>query len=626
MGLANWLLGRPLATAESEEHKITVWGGIPILGLDALSSAAYGPEAALTVLLPLGAMGLTYAAPIVGLILALLTILYFSYRQTMHAYPSGGGSYIVAKSNLGTTAGLFAAAALLLDYVLTVAVGISAGVGALISAIPSLHEHILGLCMGVLVLVTIVNLRGVKDAGVVFFVPTYLFIVSLLGVIVYGIFQSVTHSGHPQPVQSAAAMPTATMGVGIWLLLRAFASGCTAMTGVEAVSNGIQAFAEPRVKYAQKTLAAIVIILGLLLAGIAYLSGAYHIGATDPNSPAYQSVISQLVSAIAGRGVIYYVTLFSVIAVLALSANTGFADFPRLCHLIAEDEFLPHFFAVRGRRLVFSAGILILALMCAALLIAFGGITDRLIPLFAIGAFLAFTLSQAGMVAHWWKIREKGWKVSLGINGLGAICTGITLVVVMAAKFTEGAWITVLLIPLLVLMFYWIRKHYHRVDAETAYDRPINLAGLKPPLVLVPIKNWDSISEPAIRFAMTICSDVLAIHVVDEEDESGELKEHWEKFVAGPIEKTGRPVPKLKIVHSPYRRFIQPILDNVRELREANPNRVIAVVVPELVKSNWFHYPLHNQRANILKAVLLFSGGKDVVVINVPWYLDRDEE
>jgi len=387
MSLLDRILGRPLASREEEEHKVGALEGVPMLGLDALGSSSYGPEAALTLLLPLGVLGLRYIGPIIGIILLLLAILYFSYRQTIAAYPTGGGAYTVAKENLGVKAGLLAAAALLLDYVLNVAVGISAGVGALVSAFPALHPHVLKLCLGILGFMVVMNLRGIREAGVAWMLPTYLFVGSLGLVLGIGIYKALAGGGHPAPVVPPAALPAAVAPVSFWLLMRAFASGCTAMTGVEAVSNGVTAFAEPAAKGAQRTLTAICAILGLLLAGIAYLCHAYGIGATDPDKAGYQSVISQVVAAVVGRGPFYYTAVGSTLAVLCLSANTSFAGFPRLCRVVAEDDYLHHAFANKGRRLVYSLGIGILGLLAALLLIAFGGITDRLIPLFASGLF-----------------------------------------------------------------------------------------------------------------------------------------------------------------------------------------------------------------------------------------------
>jgi len=356
MSFLDRLLGKPIASSHEEQHKVAVWAAIPMLGLDALGSAAYGPEAALTLLIPLGAAGLWYVGPISAVIIALLVVLYLSYKQTMAAYPHGGGSYTVAKENLGVRAGLFAAAALLVDYVLTAAVGISAGVGALVSAVPGWLPYILPICLVVLVLITIVNLRGIGESGTAFALPTYVFIFSLLGVIGVGVYRSIVTGGHPNPVVVPPPLPAALATANIWLLAKSFASGCTAMTGVEAVSNGISIFAKPAVKRAQQTLAIIVLLLGVMLAGIAYLSNVYHIGATDPDGKNYQSILSQLTAAVVGRGPLYFVTIGSVLSVLALSANTAFADFPRLCKLLAEDDFLPRAFATRGRRLVYSGG------------------------------------------------------------------------------------------------------------------------------------------------------------------------------------------------------------------------------------------------------------------------------
>src|SRR6202142_100166 len=423
MTFADLIFGHPLAIEDEKSERITPAKGISIFGLDALSSAAYGPEAALTLLIPLGMAGVAYIVPISISIIVLLGIVYFSYRQTITAYPQGGGSYTVASQNLGVWAGLLAAASLMVDYVLTAAVGISAGVGALISAVPSLEKYTLPFCLGILLLVTIVNLRGVRETGAVFMIPTYLFIFCLLGTIAVGLAKALAAGGHPVPVIQPPKLTHATQAVGIWLLLRAFASGCTAMTGVEAVSNGVSAFKEPRVKNAHRTLTAIVAILAILLGGIAYLARCYNIVAMDQNDPAYQSVLSQLVGAVVGRGWFYYITMGSILAVLCLSANTSFVDFPRLCRLIAKDDFLPRAFPVVDRRLVYMVGLLFLATASGLLLAAFGGITDRLIPLYAVGAFLAFTLSQSGMVVHWRKSQDPRASRFMLVNGIGAVAT-----------------------------------------------------------------------------------------------------------------------------------------------------------------------------------------------------------
>ena len=367
----------------------------------------------------LGVVGLNYIGPITLFILALLAILYVSYRQTIAAYPVNGGSYTVAKANLGVWPGLLAAAALMIDYVLNVAVGISAGVAALVSAVPTLHGYMLPMCLVILALITVMNLRGTAEAGLAFALPTYLFIASMLIVLGMGVVKTIASGGNPAPVVPPPALGQATEAVSLWILLRAFAAGCTAMTGVEAVSNGVNAFRQPTVRNAHRTLTVIVGVLGFLLAGIAYLTRAYHIGATDQNQAGYQSILSQLTGAVVGRGWFYYVTIVGVLATLCLSANTSFVGFPRLSRLIAQDDFLPRGFAVVGRRLVYSIGILFLAVCAGLLLIAFRGITDRLIPLFAVGAFLAFTLSQAGMVAHWRKLHVGGAR--LWANAIGAV-------------------------------------------------------------------------------------------------------------------------------------------------------------------------------------------------------------
>ena len=560
--------------------------------------------------------------PVSASIIVLLTIVYFSYRQTIAAYPGGGGSYTVASENLGTFPGLLAAAALMIDYILVVAVGISAGVGALVSAIPSLQPHTVLICLGILVVITIVNLRGLREAGIFFMVPTYLFVGTLLAAIAIGTFKTVLAGGHPIPVVAPPVPPSAAVAVAsMWLLLQVFSNGCTAMTGVEAVSNGVKAFREPTVRNAQRTLTVIIGLLIVMLAGIAFLIRAYGIAATDPGRPGYQSVLSMLVAAVVGRGWFYYVTIVSVLVILSLSANTAFADFPRLCRAVAQNHFLPHSLGFRGRRLVYSQGILVLAVLAAILLVLFGGVTDRLIPLFAIGAFLAFTLSQAGMVAHWRRVRGKGATHSMIVNGLGAVATGITLVVVLVAKFTSGAWVSALLIAALVSSMLWVRSHYRAVAAETSSSAPLEVGTLGPLIVVVPIQDWGKIAQRALQFALTLCSDIRAVHVAAE-DETNDLREQWARVVGAPLEQAGRTPPQLITLPSPYRLILAPILNYVLQIERENPNCQIAVIVPELVEKHWYHYPLHNQRAELLKAFLLLHGSKRIVLINVPWYIE----
>jgi amino acid transporter len=618
MSLADFLFGRPLASSEDRAEKIGPAAGIPIFGLDALSSAAYGPEAALTLLIPLGAAGISYIRPITFCILVLLAILYFSYRQTIAAYPGGGGSYTVARENIGAGAGLLAASALMIDYVLTAAVGISAGVGALVSAVPSLQAHTLGICLAILLIVTVVNLRGVRETGGVFMIPTYLFVGCLFLMIGVGVAKAFAAGGNPSPVEPVPHLPAATQMVSFWLLLKVFSSGCAAMTGVEAVSNGVKAFREPTAPNAQKTLTVIIIILMVLLAGIAYLASAYGIGATDPNKN-YESVLSMLLRAIIGRGVFYYVGIGSILLVLSLSANTAFADFPRLCRIIAHDSYLPHSFASTGRRLVYTNGIYILAALTGGLLTLFRGVTDRLIPLYAVGAFMAFTLSQAGMVRHW--KRAGGPWHNMAVNALGAFATGVTTLVVLTAKFTEGAWVTVLLIPAMLIVMIWVNYHYRHVNAELATQAPADLENLQQPIVVAPIASWSVVTQKALRFAYTISREVKVLHISARDETEDTFCRHWDRLAAAPARAAGFPPPELIVIDSPYRYVLTPILDYVLEVEKRNPSRQVAVLLPEMIERHWYHYLLHNQRAEILKGWLLLKGNQRIVLVNVPWYL-----
>ena len=621
MAILDFLLGRPLSSHDERAEKIGPAAGIPIFGLDALSSAAYGPEAALTLLIPLGAAGVAYILPVSMAIILLLGFVYFSYRQTIEAYPGGGGSYTVARQNLGPLAGLLAAAALMLDYILVVAVGISAGVGALISAFPSWHEHTLSLCLCFLAVIALINLRGVREAGVVFMAPTYLFLGCLGITILVGVFNVITGGGIPQPVVVPPPMPPATAALSTWLILKVFSSGCTALTGVEAVSNGVKAFREPTTKNAQTSLTIIILLLVLLLGGIAFLSATYRIGATAPGTPQYESVLSMLVGAILGKGWFYYLSMGSVFLVLSFSANTGFADFPRLCRLVARDGYLPHSFASTGRRLVYSQGIYLLAILSGLILWIFNGVTDHLIPLFAVGAFLAFTLSQVGMVAHWWRERQGKIGMPIVVNALGAFATAITVLVVLAAKFTEGAWITVILMPGMVILMAGVRHHYHRVVKETSLRSAADLRGLQPPIVLLPVQGWTKITEKSLRLAYTLSTDVIAAHVRNSDEPSQTFSGEWDRFTGQPARDNGLPEPRLHVIDSPYRWVLRPLMEYILQVESDNPDRQIAVVVGELVTPKWYLYLLHNQRASVLKGLLLVRGSKRIVVINVPWYL-----
>jgi hypothetical protein len=412
----------------------------------------------------------------------------------------------------------------------------------------------------------------------------------------------------------------------MWLLLKVFASGCTALTGVEAVSNGVRAFREPGVKNAQRTLTIIIALLAIMLAGISYLVRAYHITATDPGAPGYQSVLSMLLLAVFGKGIFYYVTIAAILLVLSLSANTAFADFPRLCRAIAQNNYLPHVFGYRGRRLVYTYGIVILALLTGFLLVVFGGVTDRLIPLYAVGAFLAFTLSQAGMVSHWFKKRGPHWVKFMLVNGLGAFVTGITVVVVLVAKFTDGAWITVIFIPFVIFVFRRVRRHYHDVTVATNCCEPVEPATHKsPPIAIVPIDRWSRVTKQALEFASRISNEIIALHV-EPENHSELLHDDWERYVEKPFQEAGAKPPLLTILPSPYRWVIIPIVQYVLQLSKKEPNRRIVLVIPQLIEDHWYEYFLHNQRGRLLAWALLAQGNKNIFALSSPTYLSDQKQ
>lgn len=622
MRLLDLLFGKPLASSAAHGEEIGVAAGIPIFGLDGLTSAAYGPEQAMFFLIPLGLAGVQrHLLPIFGAILTLLVILYFSYRQTITAYPNGGGSYTVASENLGDAAGLLAAAALMIDYILTAAVGISAGVTALVSADQRLHPHQLALCLVILAVIVIVNMRGVKESGFAFMLPTFMFVGTLLITIGVGVFHAFATHGHPIPVATPPpAIPKTVEYLGIWLLLKAFASGCAAMTGVEAVSNGVTAFRQPKSANANRALTVIIGILIILLLGLAYVAKVYGVSAMDPNANDYQSVLSIEVAAVFGRGWFYFVTMGSVLAALSFSANTAFADFPRMARAIALRDYLPHVFILKGRRLLFSHGIYALTGFTALILIIFNGVTDALIPLYAIGAFLAFTLSQSGMVVHWVKTKDAPHRlIKLFLNGLGAIATGITLVVVLVAKFTSGAWVTALLVPCLILMMLSIKRHYARVSSATEDPTPLRTTGLEAPIVVIPMARWDKITEKAMRFGMLMSPVMKVVHV--DSDDTDALGPIWEQMVLRPLREMNLAEPELVTVKSSFRTVLSPLMDYVLKLEDENPGRKIAVILPELVVQHWWENLLHNQRVQLLKVLLLLRGNQRIVVVNIPWYL-----
>jgi amino acid transporter len=620
MTLFEALFGRRLRSEEQEAERIGTAAAVPLLGLDALASASYGPEAALTVLIPLGAGAAGLIAPITAVIVAVLVVVALSYGQTIPAYPGGGGSFTVAKENLGLKIGLLAASALCVDYVLNVAVAISAGIAAIASVEPRLLPYTLPLCLGVLALLTIVNLRGVRESGLVFLAPTYVFVTCMFATVGFGFWKILAAHGHPTPAAAPPRAHEAAQAASLWIVARAFASGCTALTGVEAVSNAVPIFRKPKVRHARQTLAVIVAVLIVLLVGIALLARSYGITATEPGQPGYQSIPSQVIAAVAGRGWFYTITMASIFAVLTLSANTSFAGFPRVCRLLALDEFLPPGFAHRGRRLVYSSGIVTLAALAAALLVAFRGITDRLIPLFAVGAFLAFTLSQLGMVQHW---RRLGNRRSLVLNGAGAAATGCTLIVIAVSKFTEGAWLTLLVIPALVVFFWRVRGTFERVERERTNDLPLDLSGMARPVVVVPVLRLDRVARKGLRFAMSLSADVRAVQVLTEEMKTADLTASWPELIEGPARAAGFKPPRLVVIPSAYRNFFAPFLQYLRKLCAEETDRPVAVLVPELVRRRWYHF-FSRSRATLLKALLLLEGGPQISVIDTPWYLEDE--
>jgi amino acid transporter len=620
MSLQDVILGKPLASSEETKEELTVVTGVPVLGLDALASTGYGPEAALIVLLPLGLAGFRYYPIIVIAIVIKLFILYLSYQQTAEAYPDGGGAYIVVKDNLGTHPALWAAVSLILDYLLNVAVGISAGVGAVVSAVPSLYPHLLTLCLFVLLTLTVINLRGIRESGLTFVVPVFLFVGCVGAAIAIGLFRTWETGGNPHPVVPLPQVPAATAALSTWLLLTAFANGCTAMTGVEAVSNGIPLFRKPKVRNAQRTLTVIVAILSLFLLSLGFLCPAYHIVAMDERQPGYQSVLTQLIAAVAGHGVFYYLAATSIFIVLTYSAQTSFADFPRVCRLLAEDRFLPPVFAHRGRRLVFTHGIIVLATISCLLLIAFRGVIDALIPLFAVGAFSAFLFSQAGMVFHWLRRPGPGVRMKLFYNALGAVTTAIVLVIIVVAKFAEGAWMTVVFVPALVLLLERINHHYREDAREAAAEEELQVRDLRPPAVIIPVHCWNRVTEKAVRLALLLSDDITALHVNMEEDDCKGLKEVWREKVERPVMAARSVAPRLQIIDSPYRWLYEPILDFVKNSRNEKPDRLIVVVIPELIERHWYTYLLHPRRGARLRHLIYEEGDERTIVIDSPWY------
>jgi len=599
--LKRWLLGHPLATKQAAHERLSNPVALAIFSSDPLSSVAYATEEILLVLVLAGTAALHYSIGISIVIVGLVAILTASYRQVIFAYPSGGGAYVVAKSTLGEPPGLVAAAALLIDYVLTVAVSVAAGIAAITSAVPELHEHRVGLGILAITILTWGNLRGVRESGRIFALPTYLFVGSLGLVIVVGLGRALFGVTEPHPLPS---VPVAE-GLTLFLLLRAFSSGCTALTGIEAISNGVPAFRAPASQNAATTMIWMATMLGGLFLGITSLAYIYGLVPREE-----ETLISQIARISLGGGALYYFMQASTMLILILAANTSYNGFPRLASLLAQDSFLPHQMRNVGDRLAFSNGIFILGLSAALLLILFHGETHALIPLYAIGVFLSFTLSQVGMVRHWQDRKGRGWRKKFVINLTGAVATGVATVVLAITKFTHGAWMVIFLIPLLISMFKKIQWHYKMADWQlslTMYDRP-----KKPPpnIVVMPIGSVNRAVVIALDYVRQRAQDFRAVHVDVDPEETAKVKADWEKWGMG--------IP-LVILPSPYRSFLQPLLDYIEKVRQENPGGWVTVVLGEVVPARWWENLLHNQRALLIKAALLFKFR--VIVTDVPYHL-----
>ncbi len=604
MSLKSILIGSPIETIKEKHERLTKTMGLAVFSSDALSSVAYGPEEILMALMMGGAALLHLSLPIAIGIVILIAIVATSYYQTIHAYPSGGGAYIVAKENLGTYPGLIAGAALLIDYVLTVTVSVSAGIAAVTSAFPGLRDHTVLICMFAIGFIMIINLRGVKESGKIFSLPVYLFVGGLLLLIAASFSRSFAIPQPPMPELKAASGNMFAM----FIILKAFASGCATLTGIEAVSNGVRAFKAPEAKNAGITLVWMAVILGVLTIGIAYYADYYRI---LPNEN--ETVLSQLSRTIFSTGPIYYTIQFATSLILILAANTSFADFPRLSSIMASDRYLPRQLSNRGDKLVFSNGILILGLMSAVLLVFFRGDTHALIPLYAVGVFTAFTLSQAGMVRHWIKDKGNGWRRGIVINGLGTITTGVVLIVIAVEKFEHGAWIVLIAIPSLVYLTRKIHEHYVAVAEQlsmTSCLTPGNVYSHH--TVIIPISGIQQAVINAIKYGKALSDDVTAAYVYIDPVETQKVREKWNTLCMG---------VDLQILHSPYRSVTEPIVDYIESIRDEYPDGVITVILPEFVPTKWWHHLLHNQTALFLKGILLFKKG--VVSTSVPFHLKK---
>jgi amino acid transporter len=602
------LLGSPLPTAASPHERLSRPAAIAAFGLDALSSIAYAPQEILFVLVLAGAMGMRLTVPVAVAIVLLLVIVTVSYRQTIFAYPGGGGSYVVARENLGTPFGLIAAAALMIDYLLVVAVSVTAGIGELASAFPPLQEYRIQACLACIALMMLANLRGVRESGTVFAVPTYAFVATLGLLIAAGMVRWLggTLPGDIGAAHAAHPLPAVLEPVSLVLVLRAFAGGCTALTGIEAISNGVPAFRPPETRNAAATLVTLAAILAVLFLGVAFLAAQTGAVPAEENS-----VISQVGEAVGGRGPLYYAVQLATTVILILAANTSFNGFPLLAAIMARDGYMPHQFLNRGDRLAYSNGIIVLGLLAAALVVGFQGSTHALIPLFAVGVFICFTLSQAGMARHWWVERGDGWRRKLAINGLGAATTGVATAVVASTKFTQGAWLVIILLPPLVWLLYQVCTHYRAVAAEMEPAGGV----LPPPVpvkhtVLVPVAGLNRAVAETVNHAMGLGTHVIAVHVTDDLEAGERLQAAWREW--------GTSIP-LEIVHSPYRSVVGRLVEYIDEIDRQHPDYAVMVVLPEAVTTRWWEGILHNQTALALKAALLFH--PNIVVTDVPYHL-----
>jgi len=600
------IVGAPIPSRLAHHERFSRITGLAVLSSDALSSVAYATEEILRVLTIGGLAALSLVTPIGAVIATVMIVVVFSYRQTIHAYPSGGGAYIVAKDNLGRAPSLVAAASLLIDYVLTVSVSIAAGVAAITSAFPQWHDHAVALCLVFVVLLMLGNLRGIRESAQLFAGPTYFFIVSILLMIAVGAWRYL--SGGIQPVAPLEhPLPEGTTLLPLFVLLTAFSNGCTALTGVEAVSNGVPAFRPPESRNAASTLVAMAVLAITMFIGITLLAHAYAIVPSDT-----ETVVSQIARAtFGGRGWPYYAVQAATMAILVLAANTAYADFPRLASIMARDRFLPRQFMNQGDRLAFSNGILILSVLASVLLLVFEGDTHALIPLYMIGVFVSFTLSQAGMVIHWRRLRERGWKSSAVINGIGAVVTGVVLAIVAMTKAAEGAWIIIVMIPVLVGIFEITRRHYDRVASElTLRDWEPEPAGRH--VVIVPIGGLQRAVVKALRYARTLSADVRAVFVELDPAATDALRRQWREWGQG---------VELVVLESPYRSLMEPLLDYIEDIQEAEPSAYVTVILPEFVPHRLWQHLLHNQHALLIKGALLFQ--PNVVVTSVPFHLGR---